>query len=256
MLNNLTPAQVAELLAIQQSQQKRTLDDKVWTQESSRPLGTKIYFTSRGDNFNDKNNIGGGDFLKLTHSIGNAVTQDIVIDLNSESNKTYIHEGYVMWENADFDTLSLIIIPCVTTYTAGINTNYNLYGGYIVIPAAGNGTITPTNIQLVEMPISGDKGVRSTAFWNATWNKVTGQYENITPAPNGDGVFNMFTVEITLSRFVNDWLLLNNGFMMLQSAESEQLGAGMRLKLIIKTNGEDHDWKAAVGLVFHREQSC
>jgi hypothetical protein len=157
MLNNLTPAQVAELLAIQQSQQKRTLDDKVWTQESSRPLGTKIYFTSRGDNFNDKNNIGGGDFLKLTHSIGNAVTQDIVIDLNSESNKTYIHEGYVMWENADFDTLSLIIIPCVTTYTAGINTNYNLYGGYIVIPAAGNGTITPTNIQLVEMPISGDK---------------------------------------------------------------------------------------------------
>lgn len=234
----------------------KTLDGKQWIQETSRPLGTKIFFTSRGDNVNVKTDIGNGEFLKLNHIFGDPLTQTTTIDLNLEDNPTYIHEGYVMWSAADFDTLSLFVVPRVTTYTTGVNTNYNLYGGYLLIPAAGNGTKTPTNIQLVEMPISGDKATRSAAFWNATWNKTISQYENITPAPAGNGVYNMFTAEVTLSKFVNEWLLLNSGFMMLQTAESEQVGAGMRLKLTIKTTEPDHAWKAAIGLVFHRTKSC
>ena len=252
----MTPAQVAEYLAQQQANEKRTVDNKLFVNETSRPIGTKIYFTSKGDNIAVKTDIGNGALLNLTHVIGDPTTQSTIIDLNMEDNKTYIHEGYVMWKDADFDDLTLTIIPRVTTYTTGTDTNYNLYGGYLLIPAAGNGTKTPIDIQLVEIPISTDTGLRGTAFWNATWNKTTGQYENITPAPSGNGVYNMFTVEVTLAKFVNHWLLLNSGFQMLQSAESEQLGAGMRLKLTIDTHNTDHNWKAAIGLVFHRQRSC
>lgn len=256
MNSPMTQAQLTEFLAQQQVNEKRTYDNKLFVTETSRPLGTKIYFTSRGDNVNVKTDVGNGDLLSLTHNIGDITNQEKIIDLNMEDNKTYIHEGYVMWEGSKFDTLSLSIIPRVTSYISASNTNFNIYNGYLIIPAAGNGTINPTNIQLVEMPISGDSGKRTTAFWNATWNKLTGQYENITPAPNGDGVYNMFSVEVTLTKFVNHWLLLNNGFMMLQSAESEQLGSGMRLKLSINTNGDDHEWRAAIGLVFHRQKGC
>jgi len=256
MTHPLTPAEVAAYLANQETNEKRTADNKLFVNETSRPIGTKIYFTSKGDNVAVKTDIGNGELLNLTHTIGDPTTQEVVIDLNMEANLTYIHEGYVMWKDADFDDLTLTIIPRVSTYEAGTNTNYNLYGGYLIIPAAGNGTVTPTLIQLVEMPVSTDTGLRSAAFWNATWNKTTGQYDDITPAPTGNGVYNMFAVEVTLGKFVNHFLLLNSGFMMLQSAESEQLGAGMRVKLTIATHNTDHNWKAAVGLVFHRQKGC
>ena len=140
----LTPAEVAALLAYQQANEKRTADNKLFVNETSRPIGTKIFFTSRGDNAAVKTDIGNGEMLNLTHAIGDPVLQTTVIDLNMEDNKTYIHEGYVMWKDANFDDLTLIVVPRVTTYSAGTNTNFNLYGGYLIIPAAGNGTISPT----------------------------------------------------------------------------------------------------------------
>ena len=42
---------------------------------------------------------------------------------------------------------------------------------------------------------------------------------------------------------------------MLQSSDTNEIGAGMRLKLRLYTTGTDHNWDAACGLTFHRERT-
>ena len=93
------------------------------------------------------------------------------------------------------------------------------------------------------------------AYWNADWNSTTKEFENITAAPNGDGRYNMFAVEVSLNRFVNRIPLLHYGFQMLQSADTAELGQGMRLKATAHTWGEDHAWKVACALTMHRQKS-
>jgi hypothetical protein len=110
-------------------------------------------------------------------------------------------------------------------------------------------------MKLVENPIN-FFGVRDPAFWNADYNTTTHAFENLTPAPLGNGTYNMFNTEIVLNRFVNHMLLLKDGFMMLQSAESNEMGCNMRVKLTIDTNDEDHNWRAACLLTLHRAKNC
>ena len=235
---------------------KKTLDNKIFVQETSRPMNTTTYFTSQGDDISGPTKIGGGQMMSITHNIGDSITQNIYIDWNIKENKTYIHEGYVMWKDASFDTLSLSIVPTITTYIAGTNTNYNLYGGYLIIPAAGNGTITPVDVHLIEMPISRDRGTRAVAYWDADYSTTTHTFSNIRANPTGLGQYMMFAAEVTLSKFVNKWILLNSGFIMLQTSDSEEMGCGMRLKFSLNTEGTDHNWQAACGITMHREKNC
>jgi len=237
---------------------KKTLDNKIFVQETSRPINTTTYFTSQGDDITGPTKVGGGTLMAITHNLGDPAIQNIYIDFNIKENKTYIHEGYVMWKDAIFDSLTLSIVPTVTTYSAGTNTNFNLYGGYLITPAAGNGTITvdPANMKLIEMPISRDRGTRAAAYWDADYSTSTHTFSNIRPNLSGLGQYMMFGTEVALSRFVNHFLLLNNGFMMLQTSDTEELGCNMRLKFTLNTENGDHVWQAACGLTMHREKNC
>jgi hypothetical protein len=160
------------------------------------------------------------------------------------------------------DSITLEMVPRTTLVQPGTNTNYNLYGGYIVIPAAGDGTIdlvediTHPNNGLIYMP-DGDLREKPTAFWNADYNSSTKHYENITPAPYGNGRYNMFSVEIVFARFLNQMPLLGNGFISLNSSDTDQLGHGMRLKMKTKTNQlvDDHQWAVACLMCLHRQKS-
>jgi len=234
------------------------LSSKPMYHESSKPWGLTTIFTSQGDNLAVPTDIGGGTKMQINHAIDDDMTQHVLIDYNMAENRTEIHEGYIIWEGANFDQISLEAVTMATANSAGSNTNYNLYGGAYIIPAAGNGTLVVQDAdrKLVEMPIIEHTRQRPPSFWNADWNSTTKVFENITPAPTGNGVYNMFSMEVVLARLVNKALFTKDGFLMLQTADSKPIGHGIRLKLIAYTNGTDHAWNAACILTLHRERTA
>jgi hypothetical protein len=236
----------------------KTFDNKLFIHETSRPLYTTIYFTSEGDSTSNPVAIGGGDLMTIDHTMGSSSEISKFIDFNVKENRSFIHEGYVMWQDATFDAISMGVYPKITPSTSGSNTYFNSYGGYLAVPAAGDGSLSiqAGDIKLVEMPLSFDDHKRPTAFWNADYDTTSHTFSNITAAPNGDGTYNIFTAEVPLSKFVHKTLLLDNGFIMLQSADVSEIGHGMRLKLTMHTHGSDHPWKAACILTFNREKTC
>jgi hypothetical protein len=238
--------------------------------QTSRPIGTKIHFTSRGDHIDYITDAGGGEQFLFHHHLEDNPVQTVYLDFNIAENRSYLHEGYLIWKGAEFDTISLDIVPIVTNIEPGSNTPYfvNPAMPYIILPSilaggAGNYVITSDLSSprggLVYMPSAGDPQFgRPQAFWNAEYNTSTHLYENITPVPDGTGQYNMFTVEFSLARFANDILLLHNGFEHLKTSDTEELGQGMRVKATATTcleNGGDHEWSAACILTLHRARS-
>ena len=143
------------------------------------------------------------------------------------------------------------------------NTTFNLYGGYMVIPAAYDGNIfltsdiTQCHGGLVQTTPN-EEGAMSPSFWNADWNSTTNLFENIAPAPLGDGQFNLFAAEITLATFINKLPLLGDGFVMLQTSDVEQWSHGWRARFsqttYVNTDDgfTDHDWQVAMYITLHR----
>lgn len=231
--------------------------------QTSRPEGLITYFTGSGDDPEDIYDVGGGQEFVINHSINDSTNQYIYMDFNTITNETWIHEGYVTWNNAEFDTVSVDIVPRVTQYEFSQGTNYLLYNGYMIIPVDGtNGNVTITSDLtnphggLVYIPKT-DEGIQPTSFWNATWDDVDGCYKDITPAPYGNGKFNLFTVEISLARFVNRFPFVGQGFQKLQSSDIDKLGQGMRIRSKATTNVStgNHNWSIACALTLYRKRT-
>ena len=220
----------------------------------------RICWSGVGDDPSVVTKVGGGTPYIVEHSLGETSPEISYIDYNVVENETWLHEGYVTWKDCNIDTISIDLVPRVTATKIGVNTNYKLYGGYLIIPASGNGTvdldtdITHPNNGMVLIP-NNDLGIAPLAFWNAEYNVATKRYENITPAPYGDGRYNMFAVEVSLAKFLHKMPLLGNGFIALNSSDTDQIGHGMRLKLTAVTNSPDHEWKVACLMCLHRKKS-
>ena len=167
----------------------------------------------------------------------------------------------MIWNSAQFDTITFEIVPRVTSVVSASNTYYNIYDWYLIVPAAGDGTvqitsdITTVTGGLVFIPPDYDGIRRVPCFWNAIWNSTSKRFENISPAPLGNGEYNMFAVEIVLNRFVNRIPVLGDGFEMMQSADADQLGQGMRLKATLHTALPDHYWNVGCILTMHRART-
>ena len=239
----------------------RDRSGKLRVHQTSRKLGLRIMWTGVGDDPTDVTKVGGGTPLTIVSSSGTTTTTSY-IDFNIVENETWMHEGYMTWYSADFDTLSVEVVPRTVSVGTSSGTNYNLYGGYMVIPAAGDGTIslnsdiTTHSGGLIYMP-NNDLDEQPTAFWDAEWDSTTKEYKNITPAPYGNGRYNMFSYEIVFARFLNKIPLLSKGFIALNSSDTDALGQGMRLRLTSNTNqGVDpHDWYVAFMMCLHRDRS-
>ena len=232
---------------------------------TTRPDGTMTYFTGRGDDTSNILNTGGGELFKIRHLIGDPMIQTVYADFNIITNKTYIKEGYIIWQHCDIDHITLSVVPRVPTFTMveGANTNFRAYpAGGIIIPAAGNGDVTFTGDILAPhggllfMPLN-DKGIQPTAFWNANWNNTTKRFENLTAAPDGKGQYNIFLAEVPLNRFVNSVPLLgDDGNIRLMSEDCSQLGQGMRLKVTtVSSDPDDHEWGVSFVLTLYREKT-
>jgi len=242
----------------------RDASGKLRVHQTSRNNGTMICWTGEGDDQSDQSIVGGGEVISFAYTTGQSDPLLRYVDFNVIENKTYLHEGYISWKNAQLDWIDLQLVSRVTGTVTATGTTFNLYGGYLIIPAyPGTGTIqvttdiTTIDGGLVYMPLN-DQGVRGTAFWNATWDKTTQRYINITPAPTGNGQYNMFDQEVILAHFVRHMSLLGDGFIALNSSDTDELGSGMRLKLTADTNQEtttDHDWAFSCLLCLHRQKS-
>lgn len=236
--------------------------NKIEVHESSRIPGTYTYYTGAGDDPTNIMDVGNGQKFVLHHRNGDPMTQYLYLDFNIIENQTWIHEGYMIWSGAQFDTITFEIVPTVASVVPASGTYYNLYGGYLVVPAAGDGTIqvtsdlTSASGGLVHIPYDYDGNRSAPCFWNATWNTVTKQYENITAAPLGNGNYNIFAAEVTLSRFVNRIPVIDNGFEMMQSADADQLGQGMRFRARLDTAEPDHYWNVGCILTMHRARTA
>ncbi len=231
---------------------------KIRVHQTSRKLGTMTCFTGAGDDPNDLRVVGSGEQCVYHHSVGDPLEVVKYLDFNIVENETWIHEGYLTWKGGNFDQVDCSIVPRVTNVVPGENTFYNLYNGYLIVPAAGDGQynlasdITDPNGGLVYMPKS-DLGIRPQAFWDADWNPETMKYENIRANLTGTGMFNMFAAEVPFNRLFTRVPLLGDGFVELRTSDTSELGHGMRFKITYYTNGEDHDWGLAFAFVLHRK---
>jgi hypothetical protein len=234
---------------------QKTNDNRQSVYSTSRPVGTHTYFASEGDDPTYKRSIGGGTQIMFDHKSGQ---QDLplYIDFNVEENTTYIHEGYIFFEGCNFDQISMHFVPQVTSYIQAANTNFNLVDGYLIVPAAGNGTIQLTENPKLVLADIGDDGTRVPGFWDADWNSQTLEYENIRPNVLGQGLYNIFGTEVIFYRMVQQIILLGNisKVVHLETCEQGYWLPGLRLKIWNTTHLPDHDYKMAGILVLYRDK--
>lgn len=237
---------------------------KLRVHQTSRRFGTRILWTGIGDDISDITTVGGGEPLIFSHLIGEQGPLFKYIDLNIIENQTYIHEGYMTWKDCLMDKLTLQIVPRTVTVSGVVGGNKTVYGGYLVVPTApgaGNYEVTsdltaPTG-GLIYLP-DGDTGDPPNGYWDADYNIATHKFGNIRPNYTGTGRYHMFSYEIVFSEFVREIPLLASGFIALNSSDTDELGQGMRIKMIADTCtdiGGDHNWQLACILCLHREHS-
>jgi hypothetical protein len=237
-------------------------DNKPIFHTTPRPLGLFTYYTSTGDNQDDPTAVGGDveDSNVMCFCMNSGIsTMSKYLDLNTIYNTTLISQGIAQWTSAVHDEIKLEIIPRQTSFVPSTNTYYNLYGGYLIVPAAGDGHIDITETPNLVQNVPNEFGIRPAGFWDATFNPNTKQFENITAAPYGTGEFNMFGeigMDIVLFRFGNKIRLLGDGTLVLPSHDSQRVGHGMRFKITCTTFEDPHSWRASMCFIMHRAITC
>lgn len=256
----------AMTLPIDISDELRDRSGKLRIHQTSRKTGTIICWTGEGDDTAVPSAVGGGEPFSFNYLKGQSDPLTKYIDFNMVENETWLHEGYVTWSDCYLDTLDLMMVTRATSFTVTSGTDCNLYGGYLIVPAIpGTGTINITSDisehdgGLVYTP-KNDLGIRPTAFWDASWDTTTKKFINIVPNLTGTGTYNLFAAEIPIAHFVRKMPLLNSGFIALNSSDTDQLGHGMRLKMVADTNTTvsgvgDHDWSIACTMCLHRART-
>jgi hypothetical protein len=210
--------------------------------------------------------VWGGESTFVHHEIGDKEPLVKYIDFNCVFNETWLHEGYLEWDGGMIgDCLSMDVVPRVLQYEEKKGTMFRRIitpdGKHLVVPSNAAGDINPLvdirhpNKGLVYMPDS-DEGDPPTAFWDAEYDPETQRYINIRPNAGMKGRYNIFWQEDQLARFVNEIPLLKNGFIALNSSDTDELGHGMRLKITGDTSDivDDHEWACAFILCLHRKK--
>ena len=220
-------------------------DGRIVVHNTPRKRGLVSYFTGCGDSDMNQFDVGGGgQMINATHLDTDMMTQYYRIYFNTVENETHIHSGYLQWVDALNDKITLEFIPKVTTTTAGTSTNYNLYGGYLVVPAVGDGTlaITPGDEVLVGVPLN-EEGIQAGAgYWDADWNYTTKEFDNMAPNYTGEGAYNMFSLEVVLDRFINKQCMLGSSSMHIVTSDASMIGHNMGIRFTIATMGTNHTW--------------
>lgn len=236
------------------------VDNKQLVHQTSRPLAydTTTCFTGGGDVSGSFSSVWGGEDLYIIHASGDAMTQTTYCDFNNIENPSWIHEGYLSWQNASLDSLTVDIVPSVTPWVSGVGTSFDLYAGYLVVPSAnGSIAINPSNIKFVQCVMDQNTKTMQPGYWDCDYDTSTHTFNlaTLAPAPAANGAYNIFGAEIPLTRFANKIRLLNDMSILLQTSDSHQVGHGLRIRMTADTMAPDHDWKSCVTLTMHRNKT-
>lgn len=237
----------------------KTVDNRYIVKPNVRPIGTTGYFTARDDNTAIPKDVGNGEnLIELNHKIGDPSVVTITQRFNVEGNRSWIHEGYLAHTNAAFDRFTFSISTVPTPFTTATGTNFTkVNSAGIIIPAAGNGNvdIDLNNLTtLVSVVPRTDTGICPSAYWNATYNFTTGKYENLTPAPDGKGKYNIFFTEVTLKRYINNVCLLGDNHPIFVTSDPSELATNLKCNYTFTTAAPDHDWQISVFISMFREK--
>lgn len=267
IINHEKDLSVAESLRLIYGEdiEPRDWTGKMFYHPTSRPFGTKVHFTGAGDFPDAVSDIGSGIAIEIHHNVGDLMVQTLYSDFNTISNLTHIQEGQLQCWKAMMDKVSVEFVPRIVTFTMGSNTPY-LYDPSqpivlpsIIIGGAGNvdinEDISQANGGLVQA-LENEAGVKPPAFWTADYNSQTGIFENIQPAPTGNGDYNLFHVEYALARFANRVGMVGTSVITFTTDDTDPIPHGVRLKSTWETAGEDHEWAAITTFKMHRAKSC
>lgn len=220
-------------------------------QPTCRPPGTVTCHTGYSDDILNMSDVGNGKIIRVDHMKGggsNTIITDmhlieqLYVDFNTVLNPTYIFRAKILHSNFINSNISCYVTNRITPFVHGSGT---IYQG---IPYLGqsNALILPSNntgnlqlygeVSLVETQYL-DNGTRGQGFWNAEidYNEPK-LFKNITPAPYGNGKYNIFAKELLFDRFVNI-ILDSPGKSMVTEIDSfdiSRLPHGVRLKIVIK----------------------
>jgi hypothetical protein len=254
---------------------RQETDGRIRVYQTARPVGTKLIYSilddDQGVGGDEFEHVWGGKKLIITHTNGDGVGSDnkntAYMDLNTIENSTYLRAGIPVFDGATCDEVSVECVNQVTDTSAGSNTDYSLYGGYLIVPAAmpgmgegaGAGTlvVADADMRLIQI-LPNEEGVSAQGFWDADWNSSTKEFENVTANLTGTGGYNMFSLELVLSNFAPLLVVCgdSNGISALRSEESERIPHGIRIKLTATTSAPDHDWNFGINFVMYREKTA
>jgi len=238
---------------------QKDLDGRNLVHDTPRYLGTYTYFTSTDDDHTDPHAVGGDNVCELmwNHTSGSDLTKTIYLDYNTINNTTYVRQGDMQWENAHHDSVSFTIVPKITDYTVSSNTDYDLYGGYLVIPNPyGTGTISieTSSAKLVQLTPN-EFGNYPAGYWDATWDSTNKEFTDIQPNYYGTGEYNIFTYEVELYKFMNKRLLMGTHNKDCMTEDSSQIGHNMRLRVDLETRLPDHNWSWNGNVMLYRQRT-
>jgi len=236
------------------------VDNRLNVHETSRALGTTTMWTSVLDDLSSPEKVWGGQMLLIEHNIGDDAVQSVVGQINSIENKTYIHEGYLQFKNANWDTIDILMLPRVTNIKTG--TTYRNYNGIMLVPEFFGSDFGETvdvdgDIHLVEVIREEPQHDSRVGFWDADYDTATKTFSNITPNISMKGRFNIFSHPYCLEHFVISHLMSGstNNTCFFESADSSRVGHNMQIKMVATTRGEDREWSCGVALTLHRERT-
>jgi hypothetical protein len=232
-------------------EQMRHIDGRLRIHQTPRPYGTRVYYTSIGDDPDDPTDIGNGEDMVMEHTVGGSINEVQYIDFNTIDNETYFYQALMSHGGNDLDYFELDLVTPVTPVASGSNTNYSLYGGYLIVPANGDGNITvePSGFKFLQV-LPDEDGNVDPGYWDAEFDTDANTFINVTPAPSGDGGYNLFATEIVVDKLVHKARLIGDtgGYFAVPSYDVERWPHGLRLKMTTTTYGDDHDW--IIGFIF------
>jgi hypothetical protein len=224
---------------------------KLWVHTSAKPVipGKALYsqWVGCGDD-EDAHLLGQGPLAVLRNSPGTPISQ-VDLKFSSEFGITYIHEGFVMWENASCgDYINALIVAEGTHLQQSVNLDLIIdINDYILYSPSGPGTGThgfASNPYLLRRSFSED------GDWD--YDPINSLRPNFTKT----GGYKISKNEQVVHRFMNKLPLLgtNTTPLRLASEDTFQLPHGYFLR-IQGHNQSNTSWNAAIIVTAYRERT-
>ena len=222
---------------------------KLAIHESSRPqISGKFFHTYWSGSGDDMTTpvIGKGPILTVQTTIDQSETS-VDVEFHKDYGDVYLHEGYLMWENAGWgDHIDVEIVAKATPLQQATNLDYTIDAG-VKIRAAAGGPGTGTD------GLNGDPvwvpNAAGTGWWDT--DGVTATF-SVTQT----GAYDWYTIEISANRFMNKIPVYgtSTSYVMLQSADTTLLPPGYVVR-IEAYNVSNTAWKVWMIMTLYREQT-